>query len=130
MELIWHILVAARPRQWIKNFGLFVPLVLDGKLFYPERFISVSVGVIAFSLLSSSNYIVNDMLDAASDKLHPYKKNRPIAKNDLTYNQALACALLFGLTGFFLAFTINQSFLLVGFIFLTSFFGESLFLMY
>jgi 4-hydroxybenzoate polyprenyltransferase len=117
MELIRHILVASRPRQWIKNFGLFVPLILDGKLFYPDRFLSVSLGVVAFSFLSSSNYIINDMLDAASDKLHPYKKNRPIAKNDLTPNQALGSALLFGLTGFFLAYTIGQYFLLTGFIF-------------
>ncbi len=117
MDLIRHILIAARPRQWIKNLGLFVPLVLDGKFFYGDRFMSVALGVISFSLLSSSNYIVNDLLDSSSDKLHPYKKNRPIAKNDLTYNQALGSALLFGLAGFFLAFSIGQSFLLIGFIF-------------
>lgn len=117
MELIRHVLIAARPRQWIKNLGLFVPLVLDGKFFYPERFNAVALGVVAFSLLSSSNYILNDILDAASDKLHPYKKNRPIAKNELPYNQALASALIFGLLGFFISSLIGHSFLLIGLIF-------------
>lgn len=117
VDLIRNIISVSRPRQWIKNFALFVPLFLDGKLLYADRFSSVAIGVVAFSLLSSSNYILNDMLDASSDKLHPYKKNRPIATNELPYNYALGSALLFGLLGFFFAFSINQSFLLVGFVF-------------
>ncbi|MCX8009275.1 MAG: UbiA prenyltransferase family protein [Patescibacteria group bacterium] len=117
MEHIWHIVVAARPRQWIKNLGLFIPLVLDGKLLHGDKFLTVCLGVIAFSLLSSSNYIINDILDAGSDKQHPYKKHRPIARNDLPLHIALGAALLFGIIGFILSFFIGQVFLLIAFFF-------------
>lgn len=117
MELIYHLFVSARPRQWIKNFGLFIPLILDGKLLHWDRFLPVSIGVIAFSFLSSSNYIVNDMLDAGSDKLHPYKKNRPLANRDVTYTQASITAIILCILGIALSYSINQQFLLLAVLF-------------
>jgi len=50
------------------------------------------------------------MLDAGSDKLHPYKKNRPVANHDITYGQASVAALLFGVLGIILSYMINQQF--------------------
>jgi len=116
-DVIRHIIVASRPRQWLKNLALFIPLVMYGRVFSFDRALEVGLGAVAFSFLSSSNYIVNDLLDIASDRLHPFKKHRPIANEDLTYNQALGSALFFGIVGFGIAFILGGQFLLFAFLF-------------
>lgn len=113
MGLIHYILVAARPRQWIKNLGLFIPIFLDGKIFYPDRFHNVLMGSVTFCFLSSSNYIVNDILDAASDRLHPYKRHRPLATDALSLHHALGAALLLGFIGLFLSYLEGQAFFVI-----------------
>ena len=69
----------ARPRQWLKNLSLFVGLVFSGWLFIPEKFWTVTTAFLIFSLLTSSVYILNDIIDLESDRKHPFKKKRPIA---------------------------------------------------
>lgn len=110
MELIRHILDAARPRQWIKNLLLLTPLLLDGKLFVENALLHVLSGVIAFCFISSSNYLLNDILDAASDKEHPFKKSRPLARDLITTQQALLAAVVFGVSGVAISFSLGQSF--------------------
>ncbi len=117
MNSVRHIITAARPRQWIKNLGLFLPILFDGTLFHVNRFVPVGIGAIAFCLLSSSNYILNDLLDAKQDAMHPQKKNRPIAKSDLSFRDALGASLLFGLCGVLLAFFVGQPFFFIAFMF-------------
>lgn len=73
----------ARPRQWLKNLSLFTCLVFSGWLFIPDKFFIVLKATVIFSLLTSSVYIFNDLIDASSDKIHPLKKDRPIASGEL-----------------------------------------------
>ncbi|MFZ5365785.1 MAG: UbiA family prenyltransferase [Patescibacteria group bacterium] len=75
-DLAW----SARPRQWLKNLSLFAALVFSGNLFDFEKFLIVTFSAIIFSILASSIYLLNDIADVAQDRLHPFKKFRPIAK--------------------------------------------------
>lgn len=79
----------SRPIQWVKNFLVFLPLIFVGHLFYLDEFLDVIIGFVAFSLVASSVYVINDILDVDQDKLHPRKKNRPIASGEITISSAL-----------------------------------------
>lgn len=90
-----------RPRQWIKNLALFAPAVFTGQLFVIESLVRVIEGMIIFSLLSSANYLINDIIDVKADLLHPFKKNRPIAAGFVSKNFAwilVAVLIIIGLT--------------------------------
>jgi 4-hydroxybenzoate polyprenyltransferase len=79
-----------RPRQWTKNAFLFAALVFDGKLFHLPDFLRTLAGFGLFCLISSAVYIFNDLLDVESDRLHPIKKNRPIASGKVPVSIAVA----------------------------------------
>ena len=68
-----------RPHQWSKNLFLFIPAFFAQEISNPEILIRLTFGFIAFCLLSSSVYIINDLRDVEQDKQHPQKKTRPIA---------------------------------------------------
>jgi len=89
----------ARPRQWLKNLPLFTGLVFSGWLFIPEKFWTVAAAWLIFSLMTSSAYIFNDIIDLESDRKHPFKKKRPLASGQLSIELALFTAL----TGFFVS---------------------------
>ncbi|HEX2281414.1 MAG TPA: decaprenyl-phosphate phosphoribosyltransferase, partial [Thermomicrobiales bacterium] len=65
--------------QWLKNGLVFAGLVFGGRLFEPGAFASAVLAAIWFSLLSSGFYLVNDVRDRHVDRLHPEKRNRPVA---------------------------------------------------
>src|SRR3989344_934406 len=85
---LFYILKLLRPRQWMKNFALFAAIVFGGQLFDVEAFSHVLLGFVSFCLLSSSTYIINDLVDIKKDKLHPFKKVRPIASGKVTVQAA------------------------------------------
>jgi 4-hydroxybenzoate polyprenyltransferase/phosphoglycolate phosphatase-like HAD superfamily hydrolase len=89
---------AMRPHQWLKNLLIFVPLVLAHQLSNPQAFHQAALAFIAFCLCASSVYLLNDMLDLASDRQHPTKRFRPFAAGDLpiTYGVAAMFVLLAG----------------------------------
>jgi len=67
-----------RPKQWIKNVVVFIPLFFSAQLFTGDLFFKNFYVFIAMCLLSSSVYILNDIIDYPRDRSHPIKKNRPI----------------------------------------------------
>ncbi len=85
----YYLFKLLRPRQWTKNLALFAAITFSGQLFNLDSLWQVFLGFIAFCLLSSSTYIVNDLLDVHKDRLHPFKRNRPIASGRVSVNQAL-----------------------------------------
>jgi 4-hydroxybenzoate polyprenyltransferase len=89
---VW--LRALRIHQWAKNLLLFVPLLAAHKYFEPESVLAVVTGVVAFSLLASATYIINDLLDLDSDRAHPRKRSRPFACGDLRISEGAAAAVL------------------------------------
>ncbi len=99
-SLIFHTIREVRPRQWIKNLSLYAALVFSGFFFQEGYFLSVTVAFVLFCFLSSAVYILNDIVDAPQDRLHPFKKKRPIASGELPVSFALGVALiLLGIVG-------------------------------
>ena len=102
------ILNLLRVRQWPKNMLIFAALVFTNNLFNPGYFGRVLIGFFLLCFASSALYIFNDLADYKSDKLHPTKKNRPIASGAVAKDFALVLAILLlivALTGsFFLSF--------------------------
>lgn len=92
---------ALRVHQWIKNILLFVPLLTAFSLFDLGRLSTMLMAFMAFSLVASATYIVNDLLDLDSDRAHPRKRTRPFASAQigiLTGAVAGAVLLVLGLT--------------------------------
>lgn len=88
-----------RPRQWIKNLLVFAGFVFtlndQWRLFSPQMWTALersAAAFILFSLLASSVYLINDVRDLPKDRLHPTKKNRPIAAGLVPPGLALAVA--------------------------------------
>jgi 4-hydroxybenzoate polyprenyltransferase len=83
-----------RIEHWVKNLFLFIPAFFAARLHDPEVFFRVSLGFLAFSLVASGVYILNDLVDAPQDRLHPDKRNRPIASGAVTPRQAIVVLVL------------------------------------
>lgn len=94
INFVYQILRTARPRQWLKNFAIIVPAVILGDLRDPLIITKLIDGFIAFSLISSGAYFVNDIIDSPKDALHPIKKNRPIPSGKMKIWVAWLIALL------------------------------------
>ncbi|MFV2061183.1 MAG: UbiA family prenyltransferase [Gammaproteobacteria bacterium] len=82
------LLLSCRPKQWVKNILLFIPLVLAHKVQDIKLLIDAFYAFISFTFVASSIYIVNDLSDIEVDRLHPTKKNRPIASGKVSSLQA------------------------------------------
>ena len=79
---------ALRLQHWLKNFLLFVPLLAAHRLGESALLSKVLLGFLAFGCITSSGYIINDLLDLAADRRHPNKRYRPFASGDLPISYA------------------------------------------
>lgn len=86
------VVVALRPRQWTKNLLLFAGIVFAAKLDDPGRWAAAIAAFAAYCAASSAAYLVNDVRDAPSDRLHPVKRTRPVARGELDSRRALLLA--------------------------------------
>lgn len=78
-KFLWGLIKAARPRQWIKNFAVFAALIFSGTFLDHANQLKALFAFLLFCIFSSATYILNDVFDIERDKLHPFKKKRPIA---------------------------------------------------
>jgi 4-hydroxybenzoate polyprenyltransferase len=86
--------VSLRPRQWSKNLLLFAGIVFAAKLGDAGRWGEAAALFVAYCGASSAAYLVNDLRDAADDRLHPAKRERPIARGELQPERALVLSAL------------------------------------
>jgi 4-hydroxybenzoate polyprenyltransferase len=94
-----ELLIAMRPKQWLKNVLLFAALVFDQKLLDWGSLSRTIAGFVAFSLGASAIYLINDIADLEQDKLHPKKRNRPLPAGRLSISTAwIATAILLLIT--------------------------------
>ena len=84
---------AMRPRQWTKNVFVFAALVFDEQLTQRDPLLRTVAGFVLLCLISSAVYILNDVADVQSDRLHPKKRNRPIAAGQLSIPVAVVFAI-------------------------------------
>jgi len=87
-------IVSLRPRQWSKNLLLFAGIVFAAKLGDAGRWGEAAAIFVAYCGASSAAYLLNDLQDAADDRLHPVKRERPIARGELKPERALVLAAL------------------------------------
>ncbi len=83
---------ALRPHQWVKNFLLFIPLVLAHQVQDIHKVLAAVVAFCSFSFCASAIYIINDLLDLESDRKHPTKCRRPFASGKLSAATGLMLA--------------------------------------
>lgn len=103
MAQILYIIKSARVAQWVKNLAVFAPIVFSGFLFVEGALIRVFWAFLLFSVLSSSIYLFNDIVDIKKDREHPFKRNRPIASGKLPIQTAVFLFLLFAMLSLFAA---------------------------
>lgn len=103
---------ALRPHQWVKNLLVFVPVVLDHRLFHAETMARAATAFVAFCCAASSAYVLNDVLDLDADRRHATKRHRPFASG--TLSPALGVVLVPLLLG--IAFAVGWSTLPASFI--------------
>ena len=82
-----------RPGHWIKNIFVFLPVIFAVKMNEPLSWLRAGIATIVFCLISSSIYIINDIRDRKADRLHPTKKNRPLASGALSIGFAIGLAI-------------------------------------
>lgn len=122
-----NILIAGRPNQWIKNSILFTGVLFAGQLFNMDVMAKTTWGFLVFCLLSSTSYILNDIIDYPLDRKHPAKHKRPIASGKLSIPDATFAVFILSFISLILALFTSISFFIVAFIFLLLHFFYSLY---
>jgi len=99
-----QILRLIRPKQWIKNIFVLVPLVFARSFTDPGAVLKALIALLCFTAASSSVYILNDIIDIEKDKLHETKRFRPLASGSVKKGTAavlMVCLLAVGLAAAF-----------------------------
>lgn len=108
-----NVLRLLRPRQWTKNLAIFATITFTGHLFNIPVLIDVIYGFFIFCGISSAIYVINDIFDVEKDKLHPFKKNRPLANGDISINTGLLIAVLLTIVSLAGSYFIDPLFFLI-----------------
>lgn len=102
-----------RVKSWAKNFFVFVPVVFAKLLFDANTFYIIVTGFVTFSIASSAVYVLNDIVDAPNDAIHPLKKDRPIASGKISQKNALVLGAFLYLLLALITFKMNLSFMII-----------------
>ncbi|MCL4392650.1 UbiA prenyltransferase family protein [Patescibacteria group bacterium] len=103
-----YILLSLRPKQWIKNLLVYSFLFFDKELFNLHDFIVVTETFFVLILLSSSVYLINDLIDLKRDKVHPVKRMRALASGKITQRESIITSLILFCVGFILTLFISE----------------------
>lgn len=103
-----EILKEMRIKQYTKNLFVYAAPLFTGNIFDINILTLTTEAFIAFSLIASVVYIVNDIMDIEKDRQHPKKKYRPIASGKISISFAILLVVIFLLIGFGIAYTINM----------------------
>jgi 4-hydroxybenzoate polyprenyltransferase len=104
---------ALRIHQWVKNLLIFVPVLTAFSFLDAGKLVDSAVAFLAFSLVASATYIVNDLWDLDSDRNHPRKKLRPLASAEVSIVSALVVSVSCLAAGLVLAGMLSTQFLLM-----------------
>ena len=109
---------ALRPKQWAKNVLVVAAPGAAGVLSHGDVVGKVALAFVAFCLISSATYLLNDVRDLESDRLHPTKRHRPIAAGELGIPHALALGVVLLAVGFAVAAAVRLEFLVVAVVYI------------
>jgi decaprenyl-phosphate phosphoribosyltransferase len=96
-----------RIKSWLKNIFVLIPITFSMELFNWDRLWNTIVLLVAFCLISSTVYILNDLVDVENDRKHSTKKYRPIASGQISVFSARILMICLFLIGTLLAFRVN-----------------------
>ena len=111
--MIKALILLLRPAHWVKNVFVLAPLVFAQQLTNPEAVRRALLAFAAFCLASSAVYIFNDIRDRADDRLHPLKRNRPLAAGTVTVQTAAVMAIALAAGALAIAVRLGTGFLVV-----------------
>ena len=106
---VWPILKAMRPHQWLKNLLVFMPIIADHS-FSALTFFQGLLAFIAFGLVASAGYLLNDLLDLGPDRAHARKRFRPLASGRLPVPLGTAMVPVLLIAGHLVALTLGWAF--------------------
>ena len=116
VKSMWKpLLRCLRIHQWSKNVLVLVPVLLAHQLRDPRVLFHALIAFVALSFCASALYIANDLLDLQADRLHPVKRNRPLAAGRVSVpaGMALSLVLLFAAAGLAMSLPIAARLLLL-----------------
>lgn len=108
--MIKNLFISMRPKQWVKNVFIFAPMIFSLHMFQLAFIKRSLLAFFLFSLVTGAIYIFNDILDREKDRLHPEKKERPIAAGRLSIFSAGTFALILLAGMLALSAVINREF--------------------
>ncbi len=117
-----------RVNQWIKNLVVLTAIVFSGKLFDINLLAMSLYAFLNFCILSSTSYILNDIIDYQYDIKHPVKKNRPLASGKITIAQATFFVFILTLVSLIFALFLSVQFFFLALVFILIHFFYSLYL--
>jgi 4-hydroxybenzoate polyprenyltransferase len=112
MSLPRALLISLRPHQWIKNLVVLAALGFSKHLFDARPLAQASLALVIFCVLAGVVYLVNDIADVERDRLHPTKRNRPLASGALSVRVAQLAAVVLLLAALAASWTLGPHFLL------------------
>jgi 4-hydroxybenzoate polyprenyltransferase/phosphoserine phosphatase len=101
---------AMRPHQWIKNTLIFLPMLASHDI-NPRYLLSCAIAFMAFSLVASAGYILNDLMDLAADRAHPRKRLRPFASGAIAIDRGVLLMTGLLVAGFALSAALSPMFI-------------------
>lgn len=119
---------ALRVNQWMKNFIVFTPVIFSGKLFDLPIFLETLFAFFIFCLLSSTSYLLNDIIDYPFDIKHPTKRFRPIAAGQITIQQATFLVFVLTIISLLICLFVSIPFFFLALLFILLHFFYSLYL--
>ncbi len=100
-----------RPQQWYKNILIFTALIFTSNILNPGLLGATLIGFVSLCLVSSANYVINDIIDRKSDQANPEKRNRPIASGKVPLWEAWVIAAVLLAGSLSIASTLTASFM-------------------
>jgi len=110
--MVLEIIKLLRVKQWYKNIIIYISILFSFNLFNGNLLFSTTLGFISLCLISSSYYIINDIIDLEKDKNHPEKKNRPLASGKIKPPTALIISFLLFNISLIIAYSLSIRFLI------------------
>ncbi len=98
MSALISIIQLCRPKEWVKNLFVLLPLFFSGNLFNFPLLAESLVALISFCLASSAIYCLNDLMDVESDRRHPAKRLRPLASGKVGSRACIVTMAVLGIS--------------------------------
>ena len=112
MKKIMNYLRLLRPQQWYKNLVVLLAYIFTPQINHLAVLNELTLGFISLCLISSTNYIINDIIDLKKDRQNPEKRSRPLASGDVSISEGLITSVLLLVIGLFIANILGNEFLI------------------